>query len=167
MTVRLFSCAGDTQSVACVVLAARGQIDCRPFLFASVGDDGGYPEAPGYPEDHTNPYAAVSRPQPVEFRRGGEYQPLLAKLTVLEPSPPTPVPVDWTGPPGTGSTTTAPEIVVTGSTAVCGTVLDPFAGSGSTLLAGRDLSRRAIGIETRKDSCEAAVRRLAQGVLAA
>ncbi len=75
-----------------------------------------------------------------------------------------------TNPERNGHPTIKPEAVMRWALlqapATVQTVLDPFMGSGTTLVAAKRLGRQAVGIEREERYCEIAARRLSQGVLA-
>lgn len=65
----VFSCGGGVQSTACLVLAARGQIPYRTFIFANVGDRAEDPRTIDYVREVLKPYAAENGIEWVDVQR--------------------------------------------------------------------------------------------------
>jgi len=55
-----------------------------------------------------------------------------------------------------------PALLINNFTFEGDTILDPFMGTGTTLVTARKLGRKAVGIELRQEYCDIAIKRLAQ-----
>lgn len=69
MTIRAFSYGGGVQSTAALVLAARGKIDFKTFLFCNVGDDSENPETLTYIQQYARPYAEAHGIELIELQK--------------------------------------------------------------------------------------------------
>src|SRR5215472_3739301 len=68
---KVFSFGGGVQSMAALVLAARGVIDYNLFLFANTGDDSENPDTLSYVREVALPFAAQHGLHLIELRRPG------------------------------------------------------------------------------------------------
>lgn len=107
--LRIFSFGGGVQSTAALVLAARGEIDFKTFIFANVGADSEHPATLAYIAEHSRPYAERHGIELVEvhrYTRDGAPETLYGRLTKPgSRSLPIPVRMNDTGAPGTRSCT--------------------------------------------------------------
>lgn len=114
MSLRAFSYGGGVQSTAALVLAARGEIPYRTFLFAHVGERAENPPPLAYVEDVARPYAAAHGIELVvlrKLRRSGDPDDLLDRILRDERSLPFPVRMG-NGAPGRRSCTSEFKIRV-------------------------------------------------------
>jgi hypothetical protein len=66
----IFSFGGGVQSTAALVLASRGELDCKAFVFANVGDDSENPETLDYIRNFSRPFAEAHGIELVEVTKG-------------------------------------------------------------------------------------------------
>lgn len=109
MALRTFSSGGGQQSIAALVLSARGVIDFPIHLFCNVGDDSEHPATLVYVREVAMPYAEAHGIRLEELRRtkrNGETETLYGRLT-REGSRSIPIPMRTNdlGAPGTRSCT--------------------------------------------------------------
>lgn len=124
--------SGLVRSEVDEVRAARGALERRAFVCPSCGTTSDRPAGTQHP---VGPVAGTVVSLPRRKRR-----------------------IDRTGHP-----TQKPESLIRYLVAIVSapseTVLDPFAGSGTTLIAARAIGRRAIGVERSARTCALAARR--------
>lgn len=107
--MNVFSFGGGVQSIAALILAAQGEIDCHTFLFANVGDDSENADTLRYVREIAMPYAARHGLEIITLHkrtRTGEVAPTLYQTLTSPTSRSIPIPVRMAnGAPGNRSCT--------------------------------------------------------------
>ena len=125
------------------------------FKQAVVWDKGGLGMGWHYRRNYELMLVGMKQGGPCKWY-GGNDQPNVVRINGIKPSAddhPTPKPVDLMA------------LFVRLHTAPGDLVLDPFMGGGTTLVAAKNLGRRAVGVELDERWCELAARRCEQEVL--
>jgi 3'-phosphoadenosine 5'-phosphosulfate sulfotransferase (PAPS reductase)/FAD synthetase len=113
MSVKAVSYGGGVQSNGLLVLAAKGIIDFKTFLFCNVGDDSENPETLAYVDKYAKPYAKkhgleIVTLQKTRLRGEQAGEPVTLYQTITRPgsrSIPIPVRMNGNGAPGNRSCT--------------------------------------------------------------
>lgn len=103
--LKTVSFGGGVQSMALMVLAARGIIDYKIFLFSNVGDDSEHPNTLKYLDEYAIPFAKNNGLDLHILYKTGKYRSLMDKIQRLESSLPIPVRMNNSAAPGNRSCT--------------------------------------------------------------
>lgn len=173
MTVRIFSSGGGVQSIAALVLSARGEIDFPIHLFANVGDDSELPATLRYVREVAMPWAAehgIAFHEVQRIQRGAPvtlYNEVMREDTVAIPIPARTangapglrsctkhykaIPISrWTK--RAGATDEDPAVVGLGIS------LDEFQRANSSRISWQRFEYPLIDLRLTRDNCESIIR---------
>lgn len=174
LQIRAFSFGGGVQSMAALVLAAKGEIDYRTFLFANVGEDSEDPRTLAYFRDVARPYAEAHGLELIELhkeRRDGTIETLVERIFSTKRSVPIPARLS-NGAPGSRTCTSDFKISVisrwlklNGATilnpAICGlgiSVDEMHRARTDSGIAWQTLEYPLLDLRLRRRDCENIIR---------